>query len=306
MKGWCYVPLKWLLSAVSYMPFRVLYCIADVIFVLAYYVVGYRLKVVKKNIAESFPEKTVAEQKDIIRKFYRQFADYIVETIKLNHISDEQMRSRVTFENLDMIDYLVDKGKSVVVYLSHCGNWEWIPSVTLWTRHRANEGMAFCQVYRPLKNKWFDEYFLHLRSRFDSLSFQKKTVLRDLLRLRRDNIPSVTGFMSDQKPSKGDEHFVTMFLNHPTAFISGTEVIARKLQMAVVYWDIKKPCRGHYRIVTKLIAEDASVMPDMEITAEYARLLEATIMETPHIWLWTHKRWKHKVSLPVTNIDENK
>ncbi len=301
MKHWQYLPLKWTLAFVSYLPFWVLYIIADIIFALTYYVVRYRLKVVRKNITESFPDKSESERKEIIKKFYHQFADYIVETIKLNHISDEEMRKRVTFENVDLIDNLLSDGKSIVIYLSHCGNWEWIPSVTLWSRHKPHCDMEFCQVYRPLKNEWFDEYFLKLRSRFNSLSFQKRTVLRDLLRLRRDNIPSATGFMSDQKPSKGDDHFVTMFLNHPTAFISGTEVIARKLQMAVLYWDIQKPKRGHYHITTQLITEDPASMPEMGITAAYAALLEKTIRRTPHIWLWTHKRWKHKVTLPAND-----
>ena len=298
MKEMKYLPLKWVLYGMSYLPFGVLYGIADFLFVMLRYVVRYRYKVVSKNINESFPDKTEKERKIIIRKFYRQFADYFVETVKLNHISDNQMRRRVTFEGIDVIDDMVAEGKSVVVYLSHCGNWEWIPSVTLWTRNKANKDLEFCQVYRPLKNEWFDKYFLHLRSRFNSLSFQKRTVLRDLLRLRRDNMPSVTGFMSDQKPSKGDEQYVTMFLNHPTAIITGTETIARKLQMGVVYWDIKKPRRGHYHVSTQLITKDASKEPEMSITATYARLLEQTIIDTPHIWLWSHKRWKNKVTLP--------
>ena len=298
MKEMKYLPLKWALYGMSYLPFWVLYGIADFLFVVLCYVVRYRYKVVSKNINESFPDKSEKDRKKIIRRFYRQFADYFVETIKLNHISDEQMRRRVTFEGIDVIDDMVAEGKSVVVYLSHCGNWEWIPSVTLWTRHEIRKDLEFCQVYRPLKNEWFDKYFLHLRSRFNSLSFQKRTVLRDLLRLRRDNTPTVTGFMSDQKPSKGEEQYVTMFLNHPTAIITGTETIARKLQKGVVYWDIKKTRRGHYHVSTRLITKDASKEPEMSITATYARLLEQTIIDTPHIWLWSHKRWKNKVTLP--------
>ncbi len=301
MKDFKYLPLKWVLYGASYLPFWILYGIADFLFVVLRYVVRYRYKVVSKNINESFPDKTEKDRKIIIRKFYRQFADYFVETIKLNHISDKQMQQRVTFEGIDVIDDMVAEGKSVAVYLSHCGNWEWIPSITLWTRHELNKDLAFCQVYRPLKNKWFDDYFLHLRSRFNSLSFQKRTVLRDLLRLRRDNMPGVTGFMSDQKPSRGDDQYITMFLNHPTAIITGTETIARKLQMGVVYWDIKKPRRGHYHVSTHLITEDASKEPEMFITATYARLLEQTIIDTPHIWLWSHKRWKNKVTLPDAN-----
>lgn len=304
MKHWKYLPLKWLLAAVARLPFCIIYALADIIFVLVFYVVRYRRKVVMENLKESFPDKSENERKKICRDFYRHFADYIMETVKLGHVSDEQMRQRVTFEGIDIIDSIVDQGRSVLIYLSHCGNWEWIPSVTLWTRNKANDGMIFGQVYRPLKNYWFDQYFLKLRSRFNSVSMPKRTVLRELIRYRRNNMPTVVGFMSDQKPSRGDDQFITMFLNHPTAIITGTETIARKLNMAVAYWDITKPSRGHYHISTSLIAEDASNMPQFEITAKYAKLLEQTIINTPHIWLWTHKRWKKRVTLPSNNINE--
>ncbi|MBO5271412.1 MAG: acetyltransferase [Muribaculaceae bacterium] len=298
MKHWQYLPVQGLLYIISLMPFWVLYGIADFIFVLVYYVVRYRRKIVAKNMRESFPELSDKELKKIARKFYRNFADYIVETIKLNHISDEEIKRRMVFKNMDIIDRLFDEKRSIAAYFSHCGNWEWVPSITLWSRHTTGKDVEFCQVYRPLKNKWYDEYMLRLRSRFNSLSFKKKTVLRDLLLLRRREMPSITGFMSDQKPSKGDESHIVKFLNHPSAVITGTEQVARKLDMAVVYFDMHKLSRGYYELEVKLITDNTSTMEPMAITDAYVKLLEETIKRNPSIWLWTHNRWKHKVKMP--------
>ena len=298
MKHWQYLPVQGLLYIISLMPFWVLYGIADFIFVLVYYVVRYRRKIVAKNMRESFPELSDKELIKIARKFYRNFADYIVETIKLNHISDEEIKRRMVFKNMDIIDRLFDEKRSIAAYFSHCGNWEWVPSITLWSRHTTGKDVEFCQVYRPLKNKWYDEYMLRLRSRFNSLSFKKKTVLRDLLLLRRREMPSITGFMSDQKPSKGDESHIVKFLNHPSAVITGTEQVARKLDMAVVYFDMHKLSRGYYELEVKLITDNTSTMEPMAITDAYVKLLEETIKRNPSIWLWTHNRWKHKVKMP--------
>lgn len=298
MKHWQYLPVQGLLYIISLMPFWVLYGIADFIFVLVYYVVRYRRKIVAKNMRESFPELSDKELSKIARKFYRNFADYIVETIKLNHISDEEIKRRMVFKNMDIIDRLFDEKRSIAAYFSHCGNWEWVPSITLWSRHTTGKDVEFCQVYRPLKNKWYDEYMLRLRSRFNSLSFKKKTVLRDLLLLRRREMPSITGFMSDQKPSKGDESHIVKFLNHPSAVITGTEQVARKLDMAVVYFDMHKLSRGYYELEVKLITDNTSTMEPMAITDAYVKLLEETIKRNPSIWLWTHNRWKHKVKMP--------
>lgn len=300
-----YLPVKWILDGLARLPFRLLYCISDFIFLLLYYVVRYRRKVAAKNISDSFPEKSEQERKKILRQFYRNFADYFVETIKLGHISDEEMKRRMEFVGIEEIDKVFDQGRSIAIYFSHCGNWEWAPSITLWSRHKPSDKLVFAQVYRPLKNEWFDQYFLKLRSRFGSVSFDKKMVFRDLLKLKRDNILSITGFMSDQKPSHGDVGHIMMFLNHPTAIITGTETLARRLDLAVFYWDVDKPSRGHYRLTVRPIADHPGEMPMYSITDCYGRMLEETIRRNPAIWLWTHKRWKHPVEMPKDNVEQS-
>lgn len=286
-----------LLYGCALMPFWLLYRLADLAFLLLYYVVRYRRKAVDKNLRDSFPEKDDAERKAIARKFYRNFADYIFETIKLLHISDRQISERMTFDNVELIDRYAGEGRSVAVYFSHCGNWEWAPSVTLHTRLKPDTGIVFGQVYRPLRDKWTDRLMLKLRSRFGSRSFPKSTVFRDIIRACRDTgLPAVVGFMSDQRPSHGDLIHVVDFLNHPTAFITGTETLGRKLNMGVVYWDMYKPKRGHYHIVTRDITGDITATRPFSVTDRYAEMLSETILRDPSLWLWTHKRWKRPVT----------
>lgn len=296
---WKYKPLEWMLKALAHLPLRVLYLFSDILFLLLFYIVRYRRKVVSGNITESFPEMSRQEQKSTVIGFYRHFCDYFFETIKLHHISDDEMRRRMTFDNIGLIDRLFSQGRSIAAYFSHCGNWEWATSITLWTQLRPEQGCIFGQVYRPLSNAWFDSYFLHLRSRFNSRSYPKQSVLRDLIQLRHTGLPSITGFMSDQKPSHNDALHVVRFLNHPTAVITGTETLARKLDMAVVYMDMEKRSRGHYHITLRLISEHHGEMPQTAITDTYIRMLETSISRNPAIWLWSHKRWKHKVTLPT-------
>ena len=293
-----------LLKPLALLPLKVLYIFADLVFFLLFYIIRYRRRVVEDNLEKCFPDKSAEERTEICRQFYHNFADYIFETLKLPHVSDEEIKRRMVFENTGVLDRLIGEGRSIVVYFSHCGNWEWAPSITLWTKHKPSEKIVFAQVYRPLTNHWFDQYFLKLRSRFGSVSFDKKMVFRDLLKLRRDGIQSITGFMSDQKPSHGDVGHIMMFLNHPTAIITGTEMLARKLDMAVLYWDVDKPSRGHYVLTAKIITEHPGEMPMFSITDRYGRLLEETIRRNPSIWLWTHKRWKKKVEMPKENIEE--
>ncbi len=292
-----YSPLDALFHLMALMPLRVLYVLSDVLYFVLYVVVGYRRKVVRKNLAESFPDKSAHELAQIERRFYHHLADYFVETIKLLHISDDEMRRRCRFEGVELIDRTFDQGRSILIYVSHYGNWEWIPSVTLWSRHEAGKDAVFAQVYRPLKNKWFDNLFLRIRSRFHSVCFAKNTVLRDLVKARAAGKPIITGFISDQHPNRNDEGHVIRFLNHDTAMITGAEVIARKLNYVTLYFDLEKLSRGYYKCTVREISQDASQLPMGALTDDYARRLEHRIMESPAYWLWTHNRWKNKVTL---------
>lgn len=284
------------LRALALLPLGALYVISDGVALLLRHVVRYRRKVVRKNLAESFPDKSAAELRDIERRFYRNFADYIFETVKLLHISDKEMSRRMVFENIELVDRLLGEGRSIAVYFSHCGNWEWAPSITLHTAFPPDHGAVYGQVYRPLRNRWFDAMMLRIRSRFGSHSYPKKTVLRDLIKEKRTGLPAMVGFMSDQKPSHGDTIHVVSFINHPTAVITGTETLARRLDMAAIYWDMEKVSRGHYKITNRLISDRLADEPQYSITDRYAAMLEKTIMRDPAVWLWSHKRWKHKVT----------
>jgi len=289
-------------GAAARLPWSVLYAVSSVMYFVLCHGIGYRRKVVMKNLRESFPEKSETELCAIARGFYRNFTDMIVETVKLLHVTDEEMRSRFTFEGVETIDSLMRQGRSVAAYFSHTFNWEWAPSVTLWSGMAVDKEAAFCQVYRPLRDKAMDALMLRIRSRFGARSLPKKNTLRALLGLRREGLPSVTGFMSDQKPSHGDPTYVTTFLSHPTAFITGTETLARRLGMAAVYWDITRRGRGRYHLAVRIISEDVAATEPMAVTAEYVRMLEATIRRDPANWLWSHKRWK----IPVTLSQDDK
>jgi KDO2-lipid IV(A) lauroyltransferase len=293
--------LKLLLKGVARLPFGALYALSDVTYFLLCHTIGYRRKVIIDNLRKSFPDKSEEELVKISRDFYRNFTDYIFETIKLLHISDEEMMRHMTFEGLEPIDQLLSEGKSVIAYFSHSFNWEWVTSVALHSKHHGSQNTIFGQVYRPLRNKIFDQLMLEVRSRFGTHSFAKAMVLRDMLKLKRAGIASLDGFMSDQKPSHGDPTHVTMFLNQPTAFISGTETLARKLDMGVAYIDMYKPRRGYYRVVFRLLADDIAKTKPGEVTERYAHLLEETIRRDPALWLWSHKRWKIPVTLPQSN-----
>lgn len=273
----------------AWLPLGALYCISDFLFLILYYLVGYRKKVVRENLKNSFPEKNDAELLRLEKDFYRHFTDIFIETIKLLHVSDEEMEKRMHFSNPEMISDFVAQGKSVVILLGHYGNWEWIPSI-----YRNYDNLVGGELYRPLKNRYFDSFFLKLRGRFGTLNIPKNDALRTIVKLRREGKLFALGFIADQTPSGNNLHYWAEFLNQDTPFLNGPERIAKSADCAVVYFDVKVEKRGYYSCDLICVSENAKSEPENRITDRFVELFETTIRRAPAYWLWSHRRWKHK------------
>lgn len=274
----------------SLLPLSILYFLADgVIYPLVRYVARYRLKLVQKNIRLSFPEKSEKERNAIINAFYHHFADILVEIIYGYRASDEEMRERVVFENLELLEELARKKQGVIAYLGHMCNWEWIADVG---KQYVDKSIVEYNVYRKQKNVRADKAMLLLRSKRGGECVEKNVLLRKLVQLRHADHPFVIGLIADQKPSPRNAHIWTTFLNQDTSFLDGGEMLARKFDLGVVYANITSPKRGYYRIHFEVITDNPQSMPENEITLSYARLIEANICQQPERWLWTHNRWK--------------
>ena len=274
----------------SLLPLSMLYAIADyLIYPLVRYVARYRLKLVRKNMRLSFPEKSASELNDLVNAFYHHFADILVEIIHGYRASDEEMRQRVVFENMDVLEDLARKKHGVIAYLGHVGNWEWIADVC---KQFADKSIVVYNVYRKQKNANADKAMLLLRSKRGGECVEKNQLLRKLVQLRHADHPFVIGLIADQKPSPRNAHTWTTFLNQDTAFLDGGEVLSRKFNLGVVYANIISPQRGYYRIHFEVITDNPNSLPENEITLSYARLIEANIRQQPARWLWTHNRWK--------------
>ena len=280
--GWLYLH--------ALLPFRVLYFLSDILYFFVRYIVRYRIRIVRKNMKNSFPEKTETELSKLEKEFYHHFCDYFVETIKLLRISNEEMQKRMIFKNTDAINNILKTGNSCLVYLGHYGNWEWVPSITL----AFDKNIVFGQIFKNLNNKAFNQLFLKLRSRFGSIGISKGDTFRGIVRLRNEGKQMVIGFIADQTPSYSNINFWTRFLNQETPVFTGVERIAKQTGFGVVYLDINRTGRGMYIAECKLITNTPKSEPEHAITEKYIHMIEKTILRNPSFWLWSHNRWKYK------------
>lgn len=276
-----------LFSIIASLPFCILYGLSDALYFILYYVVHYRRKTVRANLVASFPNMTTSQIVAVEKEFYHHLCDIILETIKLLKVSEEEIDKRITMENADLIENAARDNKAIIIFIGHYCNWEWITALT--RRHYALPELS-CQIYKPLRDKAFDRLMLKIRSRFGSVSIPQKKTLRTLLKLKSERTSFITGFISDSRPNSKDTQDTTIFLNQPTTFSPGGEIIGNKMDATFLYLDMEKTDRGHYKFVVKsIVPSDMSV--NYPYTREYFKMLQQTIERQPAYWLWSHKRW---------------
>lgn len=280
--------LKGALTLLAKLPLRCLYPLSSFTARMLRDVVKYRRKTVANNLRIAFPEVSEEIRNQWSRKFYLHLCDSFIEAVKLLAISDEEVDRRVKVSNAEIVDKAIADGHSVVLFLGHYGNWEWVPAIT---RHFKNDA-AMVQIYHPLSNKVMDRLMLKIRSRFGSESITMSNTYRRLVEIERDGKGFVAGFISDQRPKGHHADSWMKFLGTETDYITGGEIIGDRLKCRYIYLDVECVRRGEYHLTFKEIVpiEDGNKFP---YTRSYMHLLEDTIRRDPPYWLWSHKRFSH-------------
>lgn len=270
------------------LPLRVLHLFSDFLFVVFYYLLSYRKKITETNLKNSFPEKSAREIKQISRKFYRHLCDQIIESFKLLHLSKKQLSKRFSYANPELLEELYLSDKSVILLCGHIGTWEWIMGITSITKYK------FLAVYQPQTFSDFARIYDVIGNRFGIHPIIMKDTYREIMASKSKKELTATFLLADQSPRPEGIKYWTNFLNQDTATITGFERIAKKTKQAVVYIDLSSKKRGYYELTFRKISDNPEQIDDYGITEAYFRALEKTIVRSPELWLWTHRRWKHK------------
>lgn len=273
----------------SYLPFWLLYRVSDLAFFVVYHVLGYRKKVVLTNLRNSFPEKTEKEIEAIGKKFYAYFCDLILETLKTLTISPRSVRKRVQFsaEDIEVFARYHRQQQSVMIVMGHWGNWELAGA-----RFAVEDLHPLFIVYHPLRNPYFEKLIYHMRTRLGNGLFSMKDTLRQMVKHRKN--PTATAFIADQTPHNLLTALWTDFLGQDTPVFPGPEVIAQKFDYPIIYVGTRRIRRGYYELKCELLVPQPRTLEEGVITKMHIQRLEQDIKTQPEIWLWTHRRWKHK------------
>lgn len=279
--------IAWIISII---PLRLLYLISDIAFAITYLCppIRYRKKIVRKNLRASFPDYTEKELRRIEIKFYHNFFDTLVESLKSCSYTPKWIGKHIEFIGMDLVHHDLEQGHSVMGYMGHVGNWEWVTSLPI----KLLPQFICCEVYHPLENAVMDKVVKKVRERFGSVTIPMDQIYRRLVEYKRQKQPVIVGMIADQVPLFENMHYWTQFMNQRTSIFTGAERIARKLDMVVYYAEVKRIRRGYYRLELIPMYKKTNDLPEYQISEQYIRMLEKTIIADPSSWLWSHNRWK--------------
>lgn len=287
-----------ILYLVSKLPLKILYIFSDVIFFLNYYLVGYRKEVITQNLRKSFPDKSEEEINEIRKKFYLNFSDYLVETIKSFSISETEARVRMQHINQELFHDAKKEGKNIILLAGHVFNWEWINALAKIVPQ------AHCHpVYRKVNNDFWENQMKKVRNKFGNEALEANEVILNIFR-SRNNGDSAYMFVADQTPHHAHVTYGLEFLNQRTPAFIGYDKLATRMDLVFIYCEMKKVKRGYYQVNYHRIYPDGEKFTENEVVRKFHKLLENTLQKYPDNYLWSHRKWKYQDS--IKNFDSEK
>lgn len=263
-----------------------LYIISDVSAYLLYHVFQYRRQVVKANIDRSFHYLDENERLEIEKRFYRNFCDHFIETLKLLSMNEKELNGHISADYSELRKIL-ESDQNCHIYLGHQFNWEWANA------HIASalKGTNVVVAYKPLSSKSFNSLMFKIRSRFGSKMVSSMNMKREMEAFTDQQ--HVLVLVADQNPNIPKKSFWTSFMSQRTAFISGTELYTASHKTPLLFAEIIREDRGQYKFVLTPVFDFSKQYKTGIITAIFTEKLENTIKSYPENYLWSHKRWKH-------------
>lgn len=277
-------PILWLISI---LPFPIFYLFSDFVCFLTYNIIGYRKKVVRTNIKLALPHLSEKERLTIEKKFYSHMCDMFLEMIKTITITQKEIEKRFSFSNMEVYYEMEKKNKSIALMCAHYASYEWVVSMNYYSNFK---GFG---IYKKLANPYFDKLVKRIRSKFKAELITTKQTIPTITENHKNHILGLYGFASDQSPKANAAYHWAPFMGHLVPVHTGAEMLAKRLDMNVIFLKVKKVKRGYYQASFEVLSEDVKSVPNYEITDKFLKLVEEQIYEAPEFYLWTHKRWKH-------------
>ncbi|MCK9230063.1 MAG: lysophospholipid acyltransferase family protein [Syntrophales bacterium] len=258
---------------------------------LSYHFLSRRRSVALKNLESAFPEKSKAERVAIVKRVFRNLGIVASEFFDLPRLTERNIADVVRVEGREHCRKALEKGKGVLLFGAHLGNWEL-------------EAVAFSLllkpltvIYRPLDSAVLDTLVFKIRSCTGNTPVSKTRSMRTMLRSLKNN--EILGILIDQNVDWYEGPFVDFF-GRPACTSEGVALLALHTGAPVIPAYMVREPDNRYRLV---IGEEIDIVRTGDRTDDirantqrFTTIIEHSIRRYPDQWLWVHQRWKTTLS----------
>jgi len=245
-----------------------------------------RRDIALKNLQLAFgEEKSQNEINQIAIKCFENIGKNLLEMFWFSNLSSQELWKYVYFVGKDNIEKAFEKGKGIIVFIPHFGNWELLALAYGGSEERA-AAIAF-----PLKNSYLNKLIENYRSRLGLKLIPKKNAIKNVIRLLGENYG--IGFLADQ--DAGRSGIFIDFFGKPASFERSPIILALRTNSSIIFSiDVRQPDDKHIVFIEAIkVRNSGNVEEDIAFNiSKIANKLEEYIRLYPSQWLWIHNRWK--------------
>lgn len=241
------------------------------------------------NLMRSFPEKSLNEILKIAKASYASFALTLVEFCDILYLNKDNLHKRIDIKGLDNYTEAGLKGKGVLLFSAHFGNWE-IGNAAL-----AITTKPFIFVYRTLDSPFLEEGITYVRASCGITSLDKGNAMRPIIRSLKKG--AAINMLIDQNVAVYDGIFINFF-HRPACTTAGLALLALSTGAAVLPVFTTRLPDGKYLLeighevdIVRSGDREADVLCN---TQHFTNIIEDHIRQYPEQWFWMHQRWKTK------------
>jgi KDO2-lipid IV(A) lauroyltransferase len=245
-----------------------------------------RDRLAMQNLRAVFPERDPGELRRILDECWRHFGRELLMYVQIQNVPLAEIAARCEFENVQILDDAVARGRGVVLITAHWGGWE-LAGLALMTLV-GNVRM----VARKLDNEYLERDLVRLRSQTGAEVIDRRNAARALLRALAEN--AVLVLLPDQAVQER-EGVLVPFLGRPAWTTPAPAKLALRAKSTIVFGFCIVHGTRHSVVFQEAIHIDELSEAERDpvaLTTRINEVISRRITERPEHWLWMHDRWK--------------
>lgn len=247
-----------------------------------------RRKIAIENLTKAFPGKDLSEIKAIAKKVFQNIGITFIELFYFPKLNYSIINDQVKYKNLNLMLEKCEIKKGLIMLSGHFGNWELLAFSTGYI-----SGHPLTIIVKTQSNKLVDKLINEYRTLLGNKVVPMQSAAREVFKTLKTG--GVVAMLADQSAPK--ESVFVKFFNREVSTFQGPAVFALKTKAPMLMGFIIRKEDFSYEVILEEIKTDDLNEYNEEnvkiLTQRHSTLLENYIQRYPHLWMWTHRRWKN-------------